>query len=259
MTDFGDVCPPLPDRLARKSQPPPLIPITKDQVDKQREIMTMTRFGTMGDTILQCPAVSSSNLETECRGVLKIYRSRTVYEHVKRTLTILADTGIVPRVLYSDDTTNTLVEESMGEVTMMNSPIPVDFDEQLRRIFCILRQHKVVHRDVKYTNIVINDVTGMLFLIDFGDAFLGTEGGVLANLFPSPSQQKDRPFNWRNMVNLINILIFNYDEERVMEDFIAKTRPKVLGRRQWRPKPWKFTSHAQMKVGTRFLGQELLH
>lgn len=263
--DSADVCPPLPDRLLHWAKPPQLIPLTKDEVEEQRRIMTKTNFGTMGDSILRCPPTKPSvlsstrrNAETDCRGILKTYRSKVVYEHVKRALTILADTRIVPRILFSDDATRTLVEESMGQVTMMNSPIPVDFDQQLRRILCILRQHKVIHRDLTFPNFVVDEVSGMIFLIDFGDAFLGVDGGIMANVFPS-SQEQDRPFNWRNLVNLLNIWLSNYDEEVRLEEFIAFTQPKVHGERQWRPKPWKWTSHRQMKEGSLFLAQELLH
>jgi hypothetical protein len=266
MDGFGDVCPALPHRLLHASEPPPLVPLTREQAEVQRQIMVKTHFGTMGDTILQCPPLpppthhSTSrrgNPETECRGILKTYRTRTVYEHVKRALTILADTGIVPRILYSDDATLTLVEESKGKLTMMNSQIPVDFDHQLRRILCILRRHKIVHRDVTFPNFVVDEATGMVYLIDFGDAFLGTEGGIMANLFPSWRIHQDRPFNWRNVENLLNIWLSSYDEERRLEELIATARPKVSGERQWRPKPWKWTTHSEMKMGSLLVSAQI--
>jgi serine/threonine protein kinase len=149
--------------------------------------------------------------------------------------------------LYSDDATNTLVEEDKGWLSMRNSPIPVDFDQQLRRMLCILRQHSVVHRDVTYSNFLIDEITGMIYLIDFGDAFVA-DGGWW----------EPQNYNWRNMQNLFTMWARSYDEEARFEDFIDTTIPEVRGDRQWRPPAHKWNSLGENKIGSLFLSKELL-
>lgn len=127
---------------------------------------------------------SSSSSSPLCYGVLKIFRSKVVYEHTKRCLTLLQNEDFVPRLLYSNDTTLTIVEEDRGQLTMMNAPIPMDFDQQIHRMICRLRQYyRIIHRDITYTNFVIDPKTGFISLIDFGDAFVAideeTEVGLL--------------------------------------------------------------------------------
>jgi hypothetical protein len=253
-------CPPLPDRMLHRHVDllsPPLIPLSQQDVENQMKYREKNRMGTMGDTILTCHSHHRSRVDEhgrirtmqtdptmkECRGILKEYQSKAVYQHVKRCLTILNDTGIAPRLLYSDDAKLTLVEEDKGFLTMRNSPIPIDFDRQLRRILCILRQHSMVHRDVTHPNFVIDEITGMLYIIDFGDAYVGT---------------RELTFNWRNLQNLFTIWWNQYDEERRVEEFIADVLPDIRGDRQWKPPAHLWTSLEQNKVGLRLLSRELL-
>jgi hypothetical protein len=260
-------CPDLPDRLLHHHTDlvsPPLIPLTKEEVKRQRSLMIKARLGTMGDVVLACPdhhrsrvdsygrirtsySGSTSTHSQVCRGILKIYQSKVVYRHVKRCLTLLQGTGIAPRILYSDDATHTLVEEDQGWLTMRNSPIPVDFDQQLRRILCILRQHSIVHRDLTYPNIVIDEVTGKLSIIDMGDAFVAIDGWY-----------NWQNYNWRNLQNLWNIWWHQYDEEAKLEDLITRTIPEITGDRQWRPPVRHWESLSQNKIGSLLLGRELL-
>jgi serine/threonine protein kinase len=162
-------------------------------------------------------------------------------------LTLLKDTGIVPRLLYADDTTNTLVEEDKGWLSMRNSPIPLDFDQQLRRILCLLRQNRIVHRDMTYPNFVIDEITGMIYLIDFGDSFTWYGGWY-----------ETQNCNWRNLQNLFTIWARGYDEEKYLEDFIDATIPEITGDRQWRPPAHTWTSLNQNKIGSLFIAKELL-
>jgi Phosphotransferase enzyme family len=255
-------CPSLPDRLLHHHAnllSPPLTPLTTEQVQQQMKYRKRDRMGTMGDSILTCPNHHRSRVDpngrirtmendpflTLCRGILKQYQSRAVYQHVKRCLTLLNDTGIAPRLVYTDDDTLTLVEEDKGFLTMRNSPIPVDFDQQLRRILCILRQHSIIHRDLTYPNFIIDEVTGMLYIIDFGDAHVGTT-------------DDNEYWNWRNVQNLFNIWWSDYDEETRMEEFIADTIPEVQGSRQWRPPAHQWSSLNQNKMGAMLLSKELL-
>lgn len=259
-TSSTTTCPPLPDRLLHHHVDllsPPLVPLTQQDIKQQMKYRKKDRLGTMGDVILTCPSHHRSRVDElgrirtmqtdpslrSCRGILKQYQSGAVYQHVKRCLTMLEDTGIVPRLLYSDDSTLTLVEEDKGFLTMRNSPIPVDFDQQLRRILCILRHHSIVHRDVTHPNFVIDEITGMLYIIDFGDAYVGT---------------LESRFNWRNIQNLFNIWWNQYDEEARMDEFIADTIPEIRGNRQWRPPAHQWTSLSQNKMGSLLLSKELL-
>lgn len=279
-TPSPPACPSLPDRLLHHHVDllsPPLVPLTSKEVQQQKKLRKRDRLGTMGDSILLCPSHHRSRVDPNdgrirtpendpllqsCRGIVKHYQSRSVYEHVKRCLTVLHDTGIAPRLLYSDDATLTLVEEDKGFLTMRNSPIPVDFDQQLRRILCILRQHSMVHRDVTYPNFIIDEVTGMIYIIDFGDAYLGPSQ-FSSNTVGTSSQQSttissSTTWNWRNIQNLFNIWWNNYDEEARLEEFIAKTIPEVRGTRQWRPPAHQWTSLTQNKMGALLLSKELL-
>jgi hypothetical protein len=265
-------CPNLPERLLHHHVDLlslPVFPLTKDDVQSQMKLMIRNRLGTMGDIIMTCPdhhrsrvdpygRIKTTYADTHtpqtsspiCRGIVKHYKHRSVYDHVKRILTTLEHTGIVPRLLYSDDSSLTLVEEDKGFLTMRNSPIPVDFDVQLRRILCILRKHAIVHRDLTYPNFIIDEVTGMIYIIDFGDAVMwdNTNHGWL---------QWDN-FNWRNLHNLFMIWLRKYDEEERLEAFIADTIPEITGDRQWRPPTRQWTSLNQNKIGSLLLAKELV-
>ncbi|KAG7349734.1 phosphotransferase enzyme family protein [Nitzschia inconspicua] len=258
-------CPALPDRLLHHHADllsPPLLPLTHQDVQQQMKLRKRDRMGTMGDSILLCPShfrsrvdpngrirtIENDPLMKSCRGIMKQYQSPAVYRHVKRCLTLLNGTGIAPRLLYSDDATLTLVEEDKGFLTMRNSPIPVDFDQQLRRILCILRHYSIVHRDLTYPNFVIDEVTGMLYIIDFGDSHVGAGANERAGDY----------WNWRNVQNLFNIWWNSYDEEARMEEFITKTIPEIRGSRQWRPPTHQWTSLSQNKMGSLLLSRELV-
>jgi serine/threonine protein kinase len=245
------ICPSLPDRLMNSydNYGKHIIPqrsldallLSNDEVDRQRLIMKKMKHGTMGDIILKCPSSTLISLPSSCRGILKVYKSNTVYQHVKYCLTLLKDTGIVPRILYSNDTTQTIVEEEKGQYTMRSyysksnlkknhkhkksttSPtIPIDFDQQLRRILCLLQQYSVIHRDITDANFIIDDDTGMMSIIDFGDAYVVYES---AN------------YNWRNIQNLFMIWWNNYLENQRMEEFITIIKSQLMKgiRKQWRP------------------------
>lgn len=181
------MCSPLPARL-QNVKPIPLETISKEQMEYQiQNYMDENEFGTTGNRILTC---RQHNVHF-CRGVVKIYRSKAMYHQVKRCLTMLKDANITSRILYADDETGTMVEEDMGEVTLMNSPVPYDYKEQLHRIQCILQQHSIIHRDFNFRNFIANQVTGKINIIDFGDAVVW-EGG-LWNM---------QNYNWRNLQNV---------------------------------------------------------
>ncbi|OEU19353.1 hypothetical protein FRACYDRAFT_235400 [Fragilariopsis cylindrus CCMP1102] len=245
------LCPPLPDRLMNSYHnygkhiiPPPSLEallLSTEDVDRQKLIMRKMKHGTMGDSILKCPSLSLSlplSLSS-CRGILKVYQSNTVYQHVKFCLTLLQDTGIVPRILYSNDTTQTIVEEEKGQYTMRSYystkststifKIPIDFDQQLRRILCILQQHSLIHRDITDANFMIDDETGMISIIDFGDA-------AYVAAYDEPSANANY-YNWRNRQNLWMIWWNNYLETQRMEEFIAIIQSQLRNglRKQWRP------------------------
>jgi hypothetical protein len=220
-----DTCPALPERLQHGGHLPPLAPLTKRLVEKQLKFIKETTPGTTGNRILTCPP-----LHKHCRGVTKVYRSKAVYHHVKRCLTLLQDAGIGARILYADDETATMVEEDMGRVTMLNSEIPDDFDVQLWRIRCLLRHHQILHRDLTWQNIIVNQFTGKLYVIDFGDAFVWQGFSWQERLW-----RHWENYSRRNVENLFNIWWKHYDEDGQLERLISETRPEVKGDRLWKP------------------------
>jgi serine/threonine protein kinase len=196
---------------------------------------------------------------------VKIYKSPTVYEHAKRCLTLLAKEDFVPNILYYSDADLTIVEEDRGQLTMMNAAIPLDFDQQIHRMICILHhRYKIIHRDIAYTNFVVDPQTGFVSLIDFGDAFVAHTSsddviGVSSSSSssPPPSMQalkwwKDVDnWNGRNLINLLNIWLSTYDENERVEQFITDTIPHIYGKRQWRPPPQKWRLNTNDETGRR--------
>jgi serine/threonine protein kinase len=267
------ICPALPERLMNSYYnygkhiipQPSLVTLllSNDEVDRQRLIMKKMKHGTMGDIILKCPQPSSSSASSSssalsssssCRGILKVYKSNTVYQHVKYCLTLLKDSGIVPRILYSNDTTQTIVEEEKGQYTMRSyysnlkkkhnhkkstssiPKIPIDFDQQLSRILCILQQYSIIHRDITDANFIIDDDTGMISLIDFGDAYVAYDydAAIIPSLLSLLSTNN---YNWRNIQNLFMIWWNNYLEIQRMDEFITIIKSQLMNgiRKQWRP------------------------
>jgi hypothetical protein len=249
--ESDDTCPALPERLQHWGRLPPLAPLTKRLVEQQLKVMKEITPGTTGNRILTCPG-----LHKHCRGVAKVYRSKAVYHHVKRCLTLLKDAGIGARILYANDETATMVEEDMGRVTMLNSEIPDDFDVQLWRIRCLLRHHQILHRDLTWQNIIVNKYTGKLTVIDFGDAFV----------WQGYSWQERMWRHWenysrRNVENLFNIWWKHYDEDGQLERLISATRPQVKGDRLWKPPNStkdRFSSIAQNRAGAALLPNQVL-
>lgn len=181
------ICPPMPKRLEHV-KPFPLETMTKEEMEYQiQNYMDENEFGTTGNRILTC---RQHNVHF-CRGVVKVYRSKAMYFQVKRCLLMLQEAGITSRILYADDETGTMVEEDMGEVTLMNSPVPWDYKEQMHLIQCILQQHSIIHRDFNFRNFIANQATGKINIIDFGDSVVW-QGG-LWNL---------ENYNWRNLQNV---------------------------------------------------------
>ena len=243
-------CPSLPHRLQNHGgfvdKP---LSMTHEQFMAQLPLMSKPRFGTMGDSILMCHhkdhTTSSSRTSPTCYGVAKIYKSKTVYEHTKRCSMMLAEEDFVPNLLYYNDTTQTLVEEDRGQLTMMNAAIPLDFDQQLRRMVCRLStKYRIVHRDLYYPNFVIDPSTGYISLIDFGDAFVAASQTLTSPKSATESAttefmsfwRNNENWNRRNLINLFNIWLHSYDEQQYVERFIEMTIPHIYGNRQWRPK-----------------------
>jgi hypothetical protein len=176
-------CPQLPDRLAEITEKQsPVNYLSTNEVDEQLKHMVPNRVGTTGNQVFLC----DGGVSLPCRGVVKIYRWRHVYRHVKRCHKLLEGLGIVPRILFTDDDRKLMVEENLGR-TISSSLLPPDFEVQLRRLLCILHNHKVIHRDLNWQNVVVDEQTGKVYLIDLGDAF------VWGNLM------------LRNVINLFNI------------------------------------------------------
>ena len=240
-------CPELPERLQNLPPESRLHPMTQNKLTEQLEYkMEAVDLGTTGNRILKC---KNQYRGISCRGVLKIYPQRSVYELVKRCLTLLEHAQIAPRILYADDATATMVEEDLGTITMMNSPIPMDFDLQLRRIRCILREHAILHRDLLFRNFIIDKKTGKVFVIDFGDAFVWEGGGVW----------NSQNFSSRNLVNLFNMWWRGHDEDANLEWLIDYTKPEIRGDRQWRPPQEKhhWTSLNQNRMGALLLPNQV--
>ena len=126
-----------------------------------------------------------------------------------------------------------------------------------RRIVCILHQkYRIIHRDISYTNFVIDAKTGFISLIDYGDAFVaetppppgkGTDGKTPGTLSSSSLSSPSSSLGWtywmmyrknwnrRNMINAFNIWLKGYNELSRLDEFIDNTRPHIYGTRQWRP------------------------
>jgi hypothetical protein len=172
--DTNSSCPALPLRIEKVRSFPPE-PLTKLEMEYQMQnFMDANEFGTTGNKIFTC----RHHKVRFCRGVVKIYRSKHMYYQVKRCLTLLHNAGITSRILYADDEIGLMVEEDMGKVSMMNSQIPLDdYVDQLQRIQCILQQHSIIHRDYNFRNFVVNQATGKIMIIDFGDAVVW-QGGL---------------------------------------------------------------------------------
>lgn len=254
-----EVCTPLPKRLQyiekgddkkksssnrgqEQQKQQSLRTLTKEQVEKQLPYMEKVKRGTTGNQIWICPRPTPRGVR--CYGVVKKFRSKAVYRHVKRCLTILHHTGFTPRIMYADDETSTLVEEDLGFVTMLNAPIPIDFDKQIRHIHCVLREHSIIHRDLTYPNFIIEPNTGKMKLIDFGDAFIW-DGGWTEN----------QNYYQRNIENLFNLWWKYQDEQAHVEWLIKITKPEVKGDRQWRPPELKHQFHTgtQQRAGVLLL------
>jgi hypothetical protein len=216
--DMTTTCPALPARLQALGTRPPAHMLTREQVENQMTFMMKeNKVGTTGNRVLLCsPSLSSSSSDTTtCYGVVKVYKSRSVCEHVKRCLQLLqqptaGDVGA--RILYADFKTkpNTMAEENMGP-TMSISSWPEDYEIQLRRIVCMLRTHYIIHRDLNWQNFVVDETTGRIYVIDLGDAFVW-QGGVW-NL---------ENYRRHNLVNLFNIWWKHHDEQEQLDDLIDK-------------------------------------
>lgn len=168
----NSTCPELPKRL-QNVQPAYLEPLSKEEMEYQMQnFMDANEFGTTGNKIFIC----RQHDVRFCRGVVKIYRSKAMYYQVKRCLSLLRDAGITSRILYTDDEKAIMVEEDMGLLTMMNSPIPLDYVSQLQRIQCLLSEYSIIHRDYNFRNFVVNQDTGRIMIIDFGDAVVWQGG-----------------------------------------------------------------------------------
>lgn len=188
--------------------------------------MKENKVGTTGTRVLFClPSLSSDT----CHGVVKVYQSRPVCEHVKRCLKLLEPAGDVgARILYADEKTKpeTMAEENMGP-SMSVSTWPEDYAIQLRRIVCILRKYSIIHRDLNWNNFVVDESTGRIYVIDLGDAFVW-QGGMW-NL---------QNYRRHNLVNLFNIWWKHHDEQEQLDDLIdkiaAKLRKPYNVRRIWK-------------------------
>ena len=188
-------CPDLPERLSKleNQQPAKEYILSKAEVEDQLKIMVPNHVGTTGNQVFLCPAVdNAASAPPRCRGVVKIYRWKHVYHHVKRCHKILEPYGIVPNILFADDESKLMVEENLGR-TISTSLLPEDFEGQLRRLLCIFRKEKIIHRDLNWQNVVVNEETGKVYLIDLGDAFVWTTDGHREN------------YMLRNLINLFNI------------------------------------------------------
>jgi len=240
-------CPALPERLQTMAMGrPPYSPVqlTKEEVDHQLQIMIPNKVGTTGNQVFVCPAnkqqknsTAADDDTTECRGVVKVYRSRAVYHHVKRCLLLLAEdttSYVTSPILYADDASATMVEANAGPA-MSISTWPDDFEPQLRRIMCLLRRQHMIHRDLNWQNFVVDETTGRIYIIDFGDAFVWQsqpgdteeEGGAWRNW---------QNYQRRNLVNLFNIWWKQHDEQQQLEDLIAKIK---FQRKRNKTRIWK--------------------
>ncbi|CAJ1944379.1 unnamed protein product [Cylindrotheca closterium] len=212
-------CPPLPQRL-QNLKTLPLETMTKEEMEYQiQNHMDQNEFGTTGNKILTC---RQHNVHF-CRGVVKVYRSKAMYFQVKRCLHMLEDAGITSRILFADDETGTMVEEDMGEVTLMNSPVPWDYKDQMHRIQCILQKHSMIHRDFNFRNFIANQATGKINIIDFGDAVVW-QGGLW----------NPKNYNWRNLQNMFSLWWRRHDSEDQLRIMFEVAEPMLVGKRIWR-------------------------
>lgn len=226
-TGNDPTCPELPERLSKIEKQQSSM-LSKTEVEEQLKIMIPNHVGTTGNQVFLCPSVdASSQQQPWCRGVLKIYRWKHVYHHVKRCHKILEKYGIVPKILYADDESKTMVEENLGK-TISSSLLPEDFETQLRRLLCIFRQEKMIHRDLNWQNVVVDEEIGKVYLIDLGDAFAWTSDGAFHG----------ENFMLRNLVNLFNIWWKGHDEMAQVEQLVRGVNQMIRVRpdRVWHVK-----------------------
>lgn len=218
LVDRATGCPALAVRFTHFHSKP-FVPMTHEELQQQIALMIPVPNHTSRNLILHCP--TSEQVEDgapTCRGIVKVFRSETLYHHVKRCLMILEDSMITARILHADDETLTLVEEELGSATLWDAPIPRDFDVQLLYIRCILLKHSIVHRDFTSANFVVHPNTGKLFVIDFSDAF------IWDNEWISP----------RNLINLFNIWWKWHDEDAQRHELVTLTKPRWVGDMRWK-------------------------
>jgi tRNA A-37 threonylcarbamoyl transferase component Bud32 len=222
--NFTTSCPSLPGRLENITIPKPLVPLSKEQLESQVvKHMILEEHGTTGSKILTCRRDVKLSSE-ECRGVLKIYRSKSIYRHVKRCLRLLEKSGMTSRILYTDDENKIMVEEDLGSLTMMNSPVPFDYAPQLRRIHCILQEHSIIHRDFNFRNFIVDPSTGYIRIIDFGDAVIW-----------QGSSRNTENFQLRNLENLFSLWWKSYDAQAELDGMVEIADPMIFGDRLWKP------------------------
>jgi hypothetical protein len=208
LIDPDTSCPRFPIVSKTKVHPSPLIPMTKEELEHQIDRMVPVRSRHTGSSslVLQCPP------STACRGVVKVFRSKSTFRHVQRCLTLLKDSDITARLLYSDEDTLTLVEEEIAPSTLWFAPIPSNLEVQLLYIRCILLQYSIVHRDFTASNFVVHPRTGKLYIIDFSDAFVS---------------DKDQGRMWfsgrRNLVNLFNLWWKWHNEDAQRQILLDRT------------------------------------
>lgn len=229
------LCPALPARLYFDHRKP-FVPMTREELDEQLGSMISVNHTTGGNTILQCPlnfwrpeddgddepllVDPHKDSQSHCRGVVKIFQSRSIYHHAKRCLELLQDSGITARLLYSDDESLTLVEEQISPYPLWDAPVPFDVGTQLLNIRCILLQHSILHRDFTANNFIVDPIGGKLFVIDFSDAFVGDDRWWTS---------------WRNLVNLFNVWWKWHDEDAQRHELTHETKMLLKKGNVWEP------------------------
>ncbi len=227
LVDRATGCPALAVRFTHFHSEP-LVPMTRQELEHQIELMVPISNHTSSNLILQCPRPDQNNDDSPpCRGILKVFRSEVMYRHVKRCLKILQDSVITSRILYSDDHTMTLVEEELASATLWDAPIPRDFDVQLLYIRCILLKHSIVHRDFTAANFMVHQNTGKVYVIDFSDAFIWDDEWTSSS---------------RNLINLFNIWWKWHDEDDQRQELVELTKRMRVGDMRWK-KPVQLAQH----------------
>eukprot|EP00980_Cylindrotheca_fusiformis_P014817 scaffold4031_cov135-Cylindrotheca_fusiformis.AAC.4 len=222
----------LPSRLQNISLVPTTRKLSKQEMEYQMQnYMDANEFGTTGNKIFTC----RQHKVPFCTGVVKIYRSKAMYYQVKRCLTLLQHAGITSQILYTDDEKGIMVEEDMGELTMMNSPVPLDYVVQLQWIHCVLVQHSIIHRDYNFRNFLVNQTTGKIMVIDFGDAVVW-QGG-LWNI---------ENYNLRNLENMFSLWWKRHSSQAQLDIMVEVAEPMLFGNRIWR-QPIGFRSSRNRK------------